>query len=76
MPEPHIRVVVEHAVEEESTTVTVSYGGGAFDPRTTDNELSLKMLKGASGEISYSYDPEAARQNKVLVRLSPNLKKP
>lgn len=34
------------------------------------------MLEGAAEEISYSYDPEAARQNKVLVRLSPNLKKP
>ena len=76
MPQPHIRVVIEHAVEEESTTVTVSYGGEAFDPRTTDNELSLKMLEGMAEEIRYSYDPEADRQNKVLVRLRPGLKKP
>ena len=34
------------------------------------------MLEGMAEEISYSYDPEADRQNKVLVRLSPNLKKP
>ena len=69
MSEPHIRILVEYATQENSTTVTVSYSGEPFDPRNTDNELSFKVLKSTAKEIQYTYDPGAEELNKVLVRI-------
>ena len=49
--------------------VTVSCGGDAFDPRSTDNTLSLQVMQSAAEEISYSFDPDAPEKNKAKIRI-------
>ena len=71
MPQPHIRAVIEHSAEENSTTVAISYSGERFDPRGSDNELSLKVLQSAAEKLDFSFDPGAGEQNKVLIRVKP-----
>ena len=67
MAQPQIRAVIEHSAQEGSTTVNVHYGGERFDPRGTDNTLSLKVLQSAAEEIAYTWDPEAKEQNRAVV---------
>ena len=62
-----IRVVVEYSPPDEQVEVTVSYGGGRFDPASADNELSYNVLKTSVDEIRYEYDPEAEYGNVVRV---------
>jgi len=69
MPKPHIRILIEHDVQEGSTAVTVAYSGEAFDPNSTDNKLSYTVLKSAAEEIRYGYDPNAEEQNTVVISI-------
>ena len=69
MENPSIRVLVEHSAQENKTAVTVTYGGGRFDPRDTDNDLSLVTLKSASEEFHYRYEPEYEQANRVEIRV-------
>jgi len=69
MPELRIRIVIEHAAQESGATVTITYSGEAFDPRSSDNELSLKVMESAAEEIAYSFDPAAAEENTVRIRI-------
>ena len=41
------------------------YGGAAFDPMKTDNELSLLLAKKATENIVYSFDREQVLCNRV-----------
>lgn len=67
MKEPHIRVQIECSEEENALVMTVSYGGGRFDPRDTDNILSLTALKSASKEISYEFEADEEKPNRVRI---------
>ena len=69
MPELRIRIVIEHAAQESGATVTITYSGEAFDPRSSDNALSLKVMESAAEEIAYSFDPAAAEGNTVRIRI-------
>ena len=69
MPELRIRIVIEHAAQESGATVTITYSGEAFDPRSSDNELSLKVMESAAEEIAYSFDPAASEGNTVRIRI-------
>ena len=67
MPQPHIRAVIEHAAQTGTTTVAVSYSGERFDPRGTDNTLSLRVLESAAEKIDFTYDPDAEEPNKMVI---------
>ena len=69
MPEPHISIVIEHAAREESTTVTISYGGERFDPRSTENTLSLQVMQTAAEKIDYSYVLSAEEPNRTVIQI-------
>ncbi len=69
LPQPQILVSVERSMQDESTTVMVSYAGERFDPRDTDNELSLTILKSTAAELAYSYDEDERLPNRVEVRM-------
>ena len=69
MPTPQIHVTVEYADREGQTELAVAYGGEKFDPRATDNELSLSVLSSTAEMLSYSYDPQAERANCVKLRI-------
>ena len=69
MPQPHIHIVIEHAAQTTSTTVTVSCDGERFDPRSSDNTLSLQVMKSAAESIDYTYAPHAEMPNQTVVRI-------
>ena len=64
-----IEILIEHAAQENATSVTVLYGGPQFDPHDTENELSLRVLQSAAQEIRCRYDPSQPLPNKVLIRI-------
>ncbi len=63
-------VKIEYAPAKEEAAVTVSYGGEKFDPADGDNELSYRVLKATTDEVSFAYDPEAEFANTVKVLIS------
>ena len=69
MNEPQIHVQIEHSAQEQTTSVTVEYGGGRFDLNDTENDLSLLVLKSAAQSIRYQFDPAQALPNRAEIRL-------
>ncbi len=69
MERPRIRVLVEYSAQERTTAVTVDYGGERFDPKDTDNDLSLMTLKSVSEAINYRYDPQCEQANRVEIKV-------
>ena len=45
--------------------MTVSYGGEAFDPKETDNNLSYTVLKSTAAEMAYAFDVQQSLPNRV-----------
>lgn len=45
--------------------MTVSYGGEAFDPKETDNDLSYTVLKSTAAEMAYAFDVQQSLPNRV-----------
>ena len=66
---PQMHLLIEHADKAQTTAVTVTYVGERFDPRETENELSMLVLQSAAQEICYKYDPANAEPNRVEIRL-------
>ena len=69
LPEGMIHVAVEHAERKEGTTVTVSYAGARFNPKDTDNDLSLTVLKSTAREMTYIYEPEESLPNLMVIQI-------
>lgn len=51
---PGVKVTMEYSEEEKQVEVMVRYDGGPFDPRETDNLLSLKLLESTASGIRYT----------------------
>ena len=62
-------VTIEYSEEHNDADVIIRYGGEAFDPMRTDNELSLLLAKNATVEIAYQYAPEEKLCNIVKARI-------
>ena len=58
-------VTIEYSEEHDDADVVVRFSGDAFDPRQTDNDLSLLLAKKAAESITYSFDPEQSLCNRV-----------
>ena len=69
LPQGPIHVLVEHSEREKGTTVTVSYAGEPFDPKDTDNDLSLTVLKSTAVEMTYIYEPEESMPNRMVIQI-------
>ena len=69
LPQGPIHILLEHSEREESTTVTVSYAGERFDPKDTDNDLSLTVLKSTAKEMTYLYEPEESLPNRMVIQI-------
>ena len=67
--QPKIHVQVEHSAQDETTSVTVTYGGDRFAPEETDNELSLLMLRSAARELVYQYEPDESEPNRIEIQI-------
>ena len=62
-----IHVALEHSSRTGQTDLTVTYKGDRFDPRQSDNELSLAVLQSTAEEIRCSYDPDSEEPNRVVI---------
>ena len=62
-------VTIEYSEAHNDADVIIRYGGEAFDPTQTDNELSLLLAKKATAEIVYRYDPEQKLSNIVNAQI-------
>ena len=69
LDEPKINVAVEYNEGEDKTEVTVRYNGPQFDPRSSDNELSLAVLKNAVSSMTHAPDSEDGYTNRVFMEL-------
>ena len=69
MSQPQIHATIEYSAQEERTGLTVAYGGEQYDPRNTDNALSLSVLNSAVEEFTYSFDPQSDAPNCVNLRI-------
>ena len=58
-------VTIEYSEEHNDADVIIRYGGEAFDPTRTDNELSLLLAKKATENMIYSFDGEQTLCNRV-----------
>lgn len=62
-----VRVIIEYSASEKGAMVTVSYGGGTFDPSMGENQLSYNVLKQSVSDIQFSYDADEELPNTVTV---------
>ena len=58
-------VTIEYSEEKDDADVVLRFGGDAFDPTKSDNELSLLLVNKAAEDVIYSHDPEQALCNRV-----------
>ena len=58
-------VTIEYSEDKDDADVVIRYGGAAFDPTQTDNDLSLLLAKKSTESITYSFDPEQSLCNRV-----------
>ena len=66
---PQIHVLVEYAEREGRIVVAVSYAGGRFDPKDTENDLSYAVLQGTAEKISFAYEAEKPLPNRVEIEI-------
>ena len=62
-------VTIEYSEEHDDADVIIRYGGEAFDPTKTDNDLSLLLARKATAEILYQYDPKQKLSNMVNAQI-------
>ena len=64
---PQMRWLVEYSDTGDKITVRLAYGGAPFDIRTSDNELSLKLIKGIADIEEYELRSDEPLPNRVLL---------
>ena len=62
-------VTIEYSEEHDDADVVVRFSGDAFDPRQTDNELSMLLVKKAADSIAYSFDHGLELGNRVDAKI-------
>ena len=69
LKQPDIQAVIEYSEAEESAVLTVRYNGPAFDVTARGDELSLKVLKSAVTDMTYTRNETAERPNQAVLRI-------
>ena len=62
-----INFTVEYDAESQVATAIITYPGKVYDPRTSDNEISLSIIDNLAESITYSYHEKDDFGNKVKV---------
>ena len=71
LPDPKVRFTVEYSEADESTSVSVVYGGERIDPEKTENKLALTMLKSVVSGIEFESTQEDNLGNLISLKLQP-----
>ena len=66
---PEIRITIEYAADEEKAAMTVLYGSEPFNPLTSEDTLSLSVLKGITKDRQYSENSEGPEKNRITLLL-------
>lgn len=69
MSDPELMFTAEYSEPSETAHITVDYSGEAYDLESTDNILSLKLLKGAVTEIDSEIRENAGLKNRITIQL-------
>jgi hypothetical protein len=67
LQEPKVHVVVEYSEIDEKAVIKIRYNGPTFDPLTSDNEISLAMLKSSVDSIQHEVIDEDGYSNLVVM---------
>ncbi len=67
--EPKVRVTVEYSALDESTTITVLYNGGSYDPIREGDKLSLAVLRSAVAEMTYAMENDLVYGNRIEMKI-------
>ncbi|MBR4473363.1 MAG: amino acid ABC transporter ATP-binding protein [Oscillospiraceae bacterium] len=71
LAEPDIRAAIEYASEEETAVMTVLYGKEPLNPLTSDDQLSLSVLKGITQEIQAGENQDGPEANRITLKIQP-----
>jgi polar amino acid transport system ATP-binding protein len=58
-----ITVTIVHSETDETSRMTITYGGGMYDPMTDGDELSAVMIKKLARSVNYRYTDK----NEVII---------
>lgn len=61
-----INVGIEYSETDASAEMTITYGGGKYDPFTDGDELSVMIVKKLASSVDYSYEAG----NRITVRFA------
>lgn len=64
-----LNIAVEYLQDDETVTMQVKYGGSRFDPKKSDNVLSLKIAENAAESIEYGEIDEDDFTNLVIAKI-------
>ena len=69
LPDPDLVFTVQYSGTEERAEITVDYSGESCDPEQTDNDLSLKLVKGAVSEMRCETTEHDILKNRIRILL-------
>lgn len=64
-----LSVATEYLQEDETVTMQIKYSGARFNPKESDNTLSLKLAENAATSIEYSELREDDFTNLVVIKI-------
>lgn len=64
-----LNIALEYSQDDETVTMQIKYDSKGFDPKSSDNILSLKLAENAAESISYEAIDDEGYTNLVTVRV-------
>ena len=69
MPAPDIELTAEYSEAEDSVVLIIQYGGEPFNVLEQGDELSLAVLNSVAADMSYSWQEDNVRGNRIVIRI-------
>lgn len=69
LDKPSILLSIEYSEKDESMILTTTYNGDKYDFMTEGNDLSVKLVRNALSDVSYSWSDEGERKNKMVMHI-------
>lgn len=75
LKQPQINFILEYSEAKGQTSISVFYNGKQFDPRSSEDDIALSILKANAKIEGYEYIDEPPYTNKVTLTVSNNSEK-
>ena len=69
MPAPDIELTAEYSEAEDSVVLIIQYGGEPLNVLEQGDELSLAVLNSVAADMSYSWQEDNVRGNRIVIRI-------